>query len=190
MSTKATMEQNFNDDFLNHVFDSRNLQDIQFNADYNGKFAKSQNCKNMIFKFFKKNFHLIMNKGQSCPCFVTQNGALAVYECLDHDVEALNQLLHFILWKVGSNYEARTLDKGKTQFFRDDRLTCLFNHAREPITTLPKSSFKGQVALKIMGLQIVDNSAKLLIHLDQVRVVDVKNGKEDVHENVCKFVDI
>lgn len=199
-ASSAAVTTIYDEELLKNTFGIEMLHQLKINEGYSGKFAKKQFCPNMEFKFFKKNFIQILNKGLPLPCFVTSNGALAVYEFPQNDAAILNQLLHFVLWKFSKEfigYEAKSFllendddDDEPTLYFRDDRLTRFFNIAREPISTLPKTCFKGQVAIKIIGLQIEEEkkkkTVKLLIHLHQVRVAELPEHEEnDMYE--CLF---
>jgi hypothetical protein len=189
MESKPTME------LLQARFGSQLLNEVKLNDKYNLSFAKKQTCQAMEFLYLKKNFILILNRGCLTSCFVSRNGALAIYDCSDEDVEVLNQLLTYLITELKVEAkEAKLLEKSKTQFFRDDRLSTFFNNQCDKINVLPKPCFKGQVALKVMGLQVDNNKnhVKLLTHLHQVRVVvevHQDDGDDDGEMNGCIFVD-
>ena len=157
----------------------------------NGK--KLNAGKNFRFEYLRDNLVMKLNQGQPISCFRSSNGALALYDVSPEDVNVLNNLLHFLIHKFNvvdgdgdcTVTSSKELKVNETIFLRQDALTKFFDDKSKQISSLPKSAFTGNVAIKIMGLQFFFGNCnngeskshcqvKLLIHLMQVRVMEIK----------------
>jgi len=141
------------------------------------------------FYYLRKNIRFVMKDGEELNCHVTSNGALAIYSPPRNDMELLNKLLHFLMKKF--NIGAHTtveLDLDAEVFYcRPDRLSTFWDKDAKSLEALPRLFFRGKIAVKIMGIFLfqepnvnVAPKAKLLIHLEQVKVMEAGNGEDDV----------
>ena len=166
-------------------------QEVEFNEKYSEDFASKQMFHNMKFLYLKKNIVSTINNGNATPCFVAKNASLTMFDVSKEDVQALNELLDFLIncAKIDVNKAPKYLQEDQPQFFRHDKFTTCFNKQCEMIQSLPKIGFKGQVAVKILGLQVEESHVKLLIHVQQVRVVEVNKEIDDNFNDECMFTD-
>ena len=161
------------------------------------------------FRYLKKNIMFKINDGSILSCFMSRNGALAMFDVPHKDIEALNNLLKFLLDKINMDSSKVTLSllsNMDTIYVRADRLSNYFLRNGRRIQELPNCNFEANVALKIMGIQFYRrvhplekeatttteerSEVKLLMHLDQVRIANTCNGKEnETCEPICMFTD-
>jgi hypothetical protein len=184
-------EPTYNESMLEEHFGKDNVTNIKFkNTDVNG----------FSVKYVFKNFILKLNNGNEMDCYMSVNGALAIFKPLLDDIKTINNVLRFFIEKLGVNTSAHTVvemdENSSALFSRPDRLTTYWNKEGQRIDGLPKTCFRGKVALKIMGAmwyQIDGNEEKPRIkvfqHLEQVQVIksgcQEDNGEE--RSNTCIF---
>ena len=151
------------------------------------------------FQYIKDNFVLKLNDGKPFDCFVSNTGALTIFNFPLDDVVVLNQLLRFLCTKLHVNmmkFQPMYIKaEDVTQFIQVDRLTTYWDKQANQIKYLPRSAFSGYVAVKVMGLcfrEPADEnempSVKLLMHIDQVMVNEIyKNIDEMLANPICIF---
>jgi hypothetical protein len=198
-SLKRQKKGTYDDQLLQSTFGNRAMNNVVVNNNY-----KSDPLHENYFKFLRQNFVMKLNLGSVVSCFRSMNSAVALFNVRVEDVDVLNNLLLFLVEKLGIDKAKnimKPLEKNETLFFKTDRFTAYFNHNNEKIQTLPKVAFEGNVAIKVMGLHFYKNKlqatvneeeeeeeeyiVKLLIHLEQVRVLDDERTMEE--KNECMF---
>ena len=190
---KIDKKKKYNVKLLEISFGSYSLKNVMVNTNYIHR--SGLDLPDITFQYLKKNFVMKLNEGKEVSCFRTRNDSLALFDVRIEDVAVLNNLLHFLIEKMNVNLDKNVveeLDKNETLFFRSDRLTSYFDVNCKKIESLPKLSFEGNVAVKVMGLQFHKSKrddgsqvVKLLIHLEQVRVLDDERTMEEKAE--CMF---
>jgi hypothetical protein len=185
----------YDEELLKKTFGEYQMNNVTINHNYIRR--NGVELAEYTFQYLRKNFVLKLNDGGSISCFVSRNGAIALFNVRKSDYVVFNNLLKFLLCKVNVDSSKNMivpLDPEETCFVRTDQLTTYWNLEGGRINELPRYNFEANVALKVMGLQFrkmqaVDDEAanvyevKLLLHIDQVRVLK----KEDELEDKCMF---
>ena len=186
----------YDERLLTNKFGYHALRNVVINDNYTKKVQQTGLLPNISFQYLKSNFIFKLNNGLAVSCFRTCNGSLALFDVRMEDFDVLNNLLYFLMDKLHIDKVKNTpqlCEKNDTLFVRNDRLTQFFDCKCGKIAQLPATSFHGNVAIKVMGLQFHNSATtegqktvKLLIHLLQVRVLD---NVENVDVNECLFTD-
>ena len=194
MKRRKQHEKKYDEELLLKKFGFTALKNIIVNDNYIR--SGSSRMSGFTWQFLKKNFVLPLNNAQPLGCFVTNNGSLAIFSPPLEDIQALNNLLPFIMEKLNVNASAHVkveFDTDKPLFIRDDSLSLFWNKDGQKISLLPRVAFQGKVALKVMGLMYyegVDGSGctrvKLSVHLEQVKVMDEGNHEDELMKD-CMF---
>lgn len=168
----------YNKRLLQSTFPSNMLE----NVTVNDTFTPRGMAEEYTFKYLRDNLILKVNEGRAdVTCYLTTNKALALFNVRVEDVDILNNLLTYLMEKlnIDTAYHPSKMEALETLFIRPERLTTYFDKDWERINKLPNTCFNGNVVLKVMGLQLhspkkngMVKTVKLLIHLEQVRVVE------------------
>ena len=190
MKKKAKLSFPYNMLTLLNAFGKRHLDNVQVNYNYTKK--GGLHLPQFTFQYLKNNFILKLNFNGNLThsCFLTSNGALAIFNPCNVDIDILNNLLAFLMTKLNVNSSTHVgmeLEKGETMFLRADRLTTCWDKDGKLLTSLPKNAFQAKIAVKVMGVMFRDCSENdtastttttatkcmMLTHLEQVQVVEV-----------------
>jgi hypothetical protein len=185
----------YDEDLLLKKFGTAALANVIVNDNYT--YSKGASRMNgFTWQYLKKNFILPLNNSEQLGCFLTNNGALAIFSPPLEDIKTLNSLLSFLLEKLKVNHDAHTkveFDVDKPLFIRGDCMTSYWNKEGNKMISLPSKAFQGKVALKVMGLMYYEScngsgfpNVKLSIHLDQVKVLDEGIGNDELIKD-CIF---
>jgi hypothetical protein len=191
---KMKEAKQYDEHMLQNKFGASALVNVIVNDNYTR--AGSSRMYGFTFQYLKKNFILPLNNGEPLGCFVTNNGALAIFSPPSEDIKVLNNLTSFLMDKFNVNVSVHTkveIQNDRPLFIRSDCLTTYWNKTGQKITALPITAFQGKVALKIMGLmyyEATDGSGatkvKLSVHMEQVKVMEEGNGDDNLTKD-CMF---
>ena len=182
---------------LKTKFDEDQLKNITVNNNLIRRAGKD--LPEYTFQYFKNNIILKLNDGKPFDCFVSNTGALTIFNFPLDDVVVLNQLLRFLCGKLHVNmmkFQPMYIKaEDSTQFIQVDRLSTYWDKQGKQIKYLPRNAFSAYAAVKIMGVcfrEPVDEndkpSVKLLIHIEQVMVNEIyKNIDAMLANPTCLF---
>ena len=191
---KKEQIQPYDEALLARTFGAYALNNIVLDEKEPQQTGAIKDLKNFRFRFLKNNFIIKVNGGEEVECFQSSNGAIALFNVNDDTVNLLNQLLSYLLHKFPADprFAITEVEKGATLFIRPDRLSSFFNMDGSRLELLPQTGFRGNVALKVIGLQFYNGNegaktVKLLIHVSQIRVTGRGCGGGREGEEPCMF---
>jgi hypothetical protein len=183
----------YDEKVLEKYFGKNSLNAVELNHSYIRR--SDVDVTEYTFQYLRRNIIFKINGGASpVCCMLTRHGALAMFDIPKEDIDAFNNILRFLLYKDNADptkHSVTPLRPLTTLYLHGDRLTTYYNDDGKEIGVLPNCNFEANIAVKIMGIQLrkiqssINNNidgdgdaddgvreVKLILHLDQVRMVN------------------
>ena len=123
------------------------------------------------FCYLKKPLIFKMNKSMTVHCMKLPKGFIGILDTAVEDMNMLNKLTYYLARKCGFNTVTPLLP-GYTIMARTNPLTTYWDCNNSMISGVPaKNKFKAQVAVEIVGIQLLPTSVCLCMYVDQVKVL-------------------